>query len=97
MQLIKIMINHLNKECYFKVGNSLLLQCRGIPMGIDPASLWAYLHLNNQSTVIKACDKGGGIRIMNIKDYLSKIHTHTPARLQYIQTTHPQPNKSISQ
>ena len=46
---------------------------------------------------MKACDKGGGIRIMNIKDYLSKIHTHTPARLQYIQTTHPQPNKSISQ
>ena len=30
----------------------------------------------NQSTVIKPCDKGGGICIMNTKDYLTKIHTH---------------------
>ena len=32
----------------------------------------------NQSIVIKPCDKGGGICIMNTKDYLTKIH----ARLQ---------------
>ena len=31
---------------------------------------------NNQSVVIKPCDKGGGICIMNIRDYLPKIHTH---------------------
>ena len=30
----------------------------------------------NQSIVIKPCDKGGGICIMNTKDYLTKIHTH---------------------
>ena len=46
---------------------------------------------NNQSIVIKLCDKGGGICIMNTRVYLTKIHT--PARPQYIQTTHLQPNK----
>ena len=30
----------------------------------------------NQSIVIKPCDKGGGICIMNTKDYLTKIHTY---------------------
>ena len=33
---------------------------------------------NNQSIVIKPCDKGGGICIMNTKDYLTKIHTYLP-------------------
>ena len=31
---------------------------------------------NNQSIVIKPCDKGGGICIVNTRDYLTKIHTH---------------------
>ena len=31
---------------------------------------------NNQSVIIKPCDKSGGICIMNTKDYLTKIHTH---------------------
>ena len=31
---------------------------------------------NNQSIVIKPCDKGGDICIMNTRDYLTKIHTH---------------------
>ena len=31
---------------------------------------------NNQSIVIKTCDKGGGFCIMNTKDYLTKIHIH---------------------
>ena len=31
---------------------------------------------NNQSIVIRLCDKGGGICIMNTRDYLTKIHTH---------------------
>ena len=50
---------------------------------------------NNQSIVIKPCDKGGGICIMNTGDYLTKIHAH----LQdcNIQTNHPQPNKCNSQ
>ena len=39
--------------------------------------------MNNQSIVIKACDKGGGICIMNTKDYLTKIHTHLQDRNAY--------------
>ena len=31
---------------------------------------------NNQSIVIKLCDKGGSICIMNTRNYLNKIHTH---------------------
>ena len=38
---------------------------------------------NNQSIVIKPCDKGGGICIMNTKDYLIKIHTHLHDRNSY--------------
>ena len=50
---------------------------------------------NNQSIVIKPCDKGGGICMMNTRDYLTKIYT--PTRPQYIQTTQLQPNKCNSQ
>lgn len=39
-QKIKIMINHLIKEYYLMVGNLMLLQCVGIPMGIGPAPFW---------------------------------------------------------
>ena len=38
---------------------------------------------NIQSIVIKPCDKGGGICIMNTKDYLTKIHTHLQDRNAY--------------
>ena len=38
---------------------------------------------NNQSIVIKPCDKGGGICIMNTKDYLTKILTHLQDRNTY--------------
>ena len=31
---------------------------------------------NNQFIVIKSCDKGGAICIMNTRDYLTKIYTH---------------------
>ena len=44
-QQIKLLISHLIKETYFQVGNLLLKQCIGIPMGIDPAPFWANLHL----------------------------------------------------
>jgi hypothetical protein len=44
-QQIKLLVSHLIKETYFKVGNLLFRQCIGIPMGIDPAPFWANLHL----------------------------------------------------
>ena len=36
---------HLVKNCYFTVGNSVMKQVIGIPMGIDPAPFWANLFL----------------------------------------------------
>ena len=45
---------------------------------------WTFHNLkNNQSTVIKPCDKGGGICIMNTKDYFTKIHTYLQDRTTY--------------
>jgi len=38
-------VSFLIKNCFFKVGNSILKQCIGIPMGIDPAPFWANLFL----------------------------------------------------
>ena len=42
---IKSLVSHLIRETYFQVGNLMLKQCIGIPMGIDPAPFWANLHL----------------------------------------------------
>ena len=38
-------LKHLIQNCYFMVGNSLLRQKIGIPMGIDPAPFWENLFL----------------------------------------------------
>ena len=38
-------IKHLITNCYFTVGNVVLRQKIGIPMGIDPAPFWANLFL----------------------------------------------------
>ena len=42
---LKQVLEHLIENCYFKVGNILLRQRVGIPMGIDPAPFWANLFL----------------------------------------------------
>ena len=38
-------LKHLVQNCYFMVGNSLLRQKIGMPMGVDPAPSWANLFL----------------------------------------------------
>ena len=43
---------------------------------------------NNQSIVIKPCDKSGGICIMNTRDYLTKIHTHLQDHTTYKPLSH---------
>ena len=43
---LKDVISLLIQESYFKVGNKILLQKIGIPMGIDPAPFWANLYLH---------------------------------------------------
>ena len=38
---LKIAVKHLVQNCYFTVGNIVMRQAIGIPMGIDPAPFWA--------------------------------------------------------
>ena len=42
---LKVAVKHLIKNCFFTVGNTVLRQAIGIPMGIDPAPFWANLYL----------------------------------------------------
>ena len=42
---LKTAVKHLIQNCYFTVGNVVLRQAIGIPMGIDPAPFWANLFL----------------------------------------------------
>ena len=42
---LKVAINHLITKCYFSVGNIVMRQKIGIPIGIDPAPFWANLFL----------------------------------------------------
>ena len=42
---LKMTVKHLIQNCYFTVGNVVMRQAIGIPMGIDPAPFWANLFL----------------------------------------------------
>ena len=42
---LKVALQHLISNCYFSVGNIVMRQKIGIPMGIDPAPFWANLFL----------------------------------------------------
>ena len=42
---LKTAVRHLIENCFFTVGNVVLRQAIGIPMGIDPAPFWANLFL----------------------------------------------------
>ena len=42
---LKRAVRHLIENCHFTVGNLVMRQCIGIPMGIDPAPFWANLYL----------------------------------------------------
>ena len=42
---LKAVVKHLITNTFFEVGNLLLRQSIGIPMGIDPAPFWANLYL----------------------------------------------------
>ena len=44
-QRLKAVVKHLIISTYFEVGNLLIRQSIGIPMGIDPAPFWANLYL----------------------------------------------------
>ena len=42
---LKLAVKHLVQNCFFTVGNVVMRQAIGIPMGIDPAPFWANLFL----------------------------------------------------
>ena len=42
---LKALVDYLITNTYFEVGNLLIRQSIGIPMGIDPAPFWANLYL----------------------------------------------------
>ena len=42
---LKMAVAHLIENCYFMVGDKVMRQAVGIPMGIDPAPFWANLFL----------------------------------------------------
>ena len=42
---LKMAVKHLIENCFFTVGNVVMRQAIGIPMGIDPAPFWANLFL----------------------------------------------------
>ena len=44
---LKSVVKHLIENCHFHIGNLLLSQIIGIPMGIDPAPFWANLFLSS--------------------------------------------------
>ena len=53
-------VSFLIENCFFKVGNSILKQCIGIPMGIDPAPFWANLFLYHfESEYVKGLVSAG--------------------------------------
>ena len=48
---LKLAVKHLICESYFQIGNSLLVQNIGIPIGIDPAPFWANLYLHRHELI----------------------------------------------
>ena len=74
---LKVAVKHLIENCYFSVGNTVLRQAIGIPMGIDPAPFWANLFLyayefNYMSDLI-ASDKGKARHFHSIKRFIDDL------------------------
>ena len=60
---LKMAVAHLIENCFFRVGDRVMRQAVGIPMGIDPAPFWANLFLysfeeQHVSSLIKNNVKG---------------------------------------
>ena len=66
---LKSLVKHLITNTFFVVGNLLLRQSIGIPMGIDPAPFWANLYLyfyeNNFVTNLISTDKIRARKFLN--------------------------------
>ena len=74
---LKVAVKHLIENCYFTVGNTVLRQAIGIPMGIDPAPFWANLFLyayetNYMSNLISS-DKAKARRFHSTKRFIDDL------------------------
>ena len=59
-------VSFLIQNCFFKVGNQILKQDIGIPMGIDPAPFWANLFLYYfESNFVKSLVSRGSVKAYN--------------------------------
>ena len=74
---LKVAIKHLIQNCFFIVGNVVLRQAIGIPMGIDPAPFWANLFLyayeNNFMTDLISTDKVKARRFHSTKRFIDDL------------------------
>ena len=74
---LKVAVKHLIENCYFTVGNTVLRQAIGIPMGIDPAPFWANLFLYayevNYMADLIASDKVKACHFHSIKRFIDDL------------------------
>ena len=74
---LKVAVKHLIENCFFKVGNAVLRQAIGIPMGIDPAPFWANLFLysyeNTYMTDLIASDKRKARHFHSTKRFIDDL------------------------
>ena len=76
--LLKMAVAHLIQNCYFRVGNLVMRQAIGIPMGIDPAPFWANLFLYSYeedyvSSLIRNDRKGEARRFHSTKRFIDDL------------------------
>ena len=68
------LVRHLITRTYFVVGNLIIRQSIGIPMGIDPAPFWAnlYLYFYEQEflTGLMASDKRRARKFINACNFI---------------------------
>ena len=74
---VKQATQYLIENCHFTVGNCILRQCIGIPMGIDPAPFWANLFLyayeNDYVTNLIQTDRVRARKLNLIKRFLDDL------------------------
>jgi len=67
---LKALVDYLITNTYFEVGNLLIRQSIGIPMGIDPAPFWANLYLyfyeNKFMVYLISNDKARARKFLNV-------------------------------
>ena len=76
---LKVAVKFLIENCFFTVGNIIVRQAIGIPMGIDPAPFWAnlflYVYETKYVTDLIGEDKAKARRFHSIKRFIDDLCT----------------------